>query len=127
MKVKLWAPEEYWNTPPEEVYKIAGGCGPGGFGDHLVPDTMYGLSVKPACRIHDFMYNIGEEDKDKEDADHVFLYNLYRIIDVKSESRILRRLRRVRARTYYLAVKYGGGPAFWNSKNKDTEFREVEV
>ncbi len=49
------------------------------------------------------------------------------IIDVKSESRILRRLRRVRARTYYLAVKYGGGPAFWNSKNKDTEFREVEV
>ena len=127
MKVQLWAPEAYWAAAPEEVDRVAGGCGPGGFGDHLVPDTMYGLSVTPACRIHDFMYHIGETDDDKDEADRVFLNNLFRIIDARSESRILRRLRRIRARTYYYAVSYGGGPAFWNSKNNESEFREVEV
>lgn len=72
MKVQLWTPEEYWAEAPEEANKIVGGFGPGGFGDHLVPDAMYGISMKPACRIQDLMYFIGETNEDKETADRVF-------------------------------------------------------
>jgi len=132
-RLKLYAPESYYTTPKEEIDRVTGGCGPGGFGDFLVPDTIYGLSIFEACRRHDWMYHVGEILADKEEADRVFLNNMTRIIKVKTAWRwfpafrkILIRLRLRRAKTYYFFVDEFGGPAFWDGKNQIEEFREVE-
>ena len=122
--LKLYAPSSYWETPSHIIDEMTGGCGPGGFGDMLVPDTMYGLSVKPACRIHDFQYFVGKTLEDKIAADRIFLNNMVRIINANSGLRILRRLRLIRARTYYTFVQCFGGPAFWAGKNSNLEERE---
>jgi len=122
---KLWAPKEYWLALPEQRAEIAGGCGPGGIGDWFVPDTLWGLSVKPACQIHDWMYHFGENLEDKKQADRVFLNNMVRIINDQTGNRILRSLRLHRAATYYRAVKRFGGPAFWHGKNSEGEYRWV--
>ena len=129
MKIALYAPPEYWACDPEMRKKITGGCGPGGWGDWLVPDTMYGLDVKPACEIHDFYYGplMPGTHECKEEADRVLLNNLIRIIEAKTKSEILKAMRRRRAKTYYQAVKTFGGPAFWKNKNLPETFQLVEV
>lgn len=130
--MKLFAPAEYGSQPysyfkaPQDVVSgIAGGCGPGGTGDYLVPDTLWFMSVKPACSIHDWMYHFGETVEDKILADRVFLNNMVRMIKSKRSWGILENLRLRRARTYYLAVKYGGGPSFWSGKNQPEEERDI--
>ena len=126
MKVRLCAPTGYWILSPISKNKICNGCGTKGFG-WTIPDTMYGLKVSEACDIHDFMYYAGETHQDKKVADRTFLYNLLRIIEAKSKSKILKFLRGKRARAYYLAVKNFGGPAFWVGKNIAETFRYVEI
>jgi hypothetical protein len=110
--VPLVAPVEYWQMPEEERNLIAGGCGPGGFGDALVPDTLWGLSVRAACEIHDWMYHFGESIDDKRLADRLFLDNMVSIICTKTKNWILRKLRLQRAWAYYQAVAKFGGPSF---------------
>ena len=123
--MRLYAPPSYWETPKEKIDRITGGCGPGGFGDWLVPDTIYGLSVFQSCRIHDYMYHIGKSLTDKEEADRVFLNNMIRQIRDGTKWKWLMFFRRQRAKTYYLFVKEFGGPAFWDGKNRPTEFRNI--
>ena len=116
---KLWAPAAYTQATPKEIARVIGrgGCGGGdGIGDCLVPDKMWGLSVHPACMIHDWMYDCGVTIEDKNEADRVFLNNVLRIIDAANSWWWLRRLRRRRAATYYHAVRLFGGPAFWSGK-----------
>lgn len=123
---KLFAPESYYNDP--RVTEIAGGCGPGEIGDWIVPDRVWGVSIKDACKIHDWMYWIGRTKEDKEEADRVFLNNMLRLIEAYDGwSRVLNGFRRYRAVTYYNAVRDLGGPAFWNEKNMDLEFREFQL
>ena len=121
--MKLWAPAAYWRTPKGLREEITGGCGPGGIGDMLIPDTIWGLSVKPACAIHDWMYHFGDTDQHKTQADRVFLNNMLRIIKNKTKWKWLARLRIRRAKTYYFFVKHCGGPAFWDAKNPIEEFK----
>jgi hypothetical protein len=125
--MKLWAPKSYWTASRDAIESVTGGCGPGGIGDHLVPDTIYGLSVRPACEIHDWMYFVGETLENKIQADRVFLNNMVRLIDAGAGCGVLKHMRRLRARTYYLAVKHFGGPFFWADKNVPAEFREIHV
>jgi len=120
MRVCLFAPPVYWELSPESRKLLTNGCGPKKFGS-LIPNTMYGLSVKEACNIHDFMYRDGHTLADKEAADRVFLNNMLRIIEDESRCRIIKVLRRYRAMTYYTAVRDFGGPAFWSGKNKPEE------
>ena len=123
----LWSPGSFKAASQRERRAVIGrgGCGAGdGLGDRLVPDTMWGLSVQPACEIHDWMYAKGRSIEDKKQADGVFLDNLLRIIDAGTSSWVLRKLRRRRARTYYLSVKYFGGPAFWGDTASGMESRE---
>lgn len=47
-ELKLFAPPTYWTTPGDEIDVVAGGCGPGGAGDRLVPDTVWFLSIREA-------------------------------------------------------------------------------
>lgn len=81
-----------------------------------VPDTIYGLSIKAACCIHDYMYSVGTSHWDKERSDRIFLENMLHIIAINTSSRILRWLRKQRAWTYYQAVVRFGGPSFWSGK-----------
>jgi len=125
--VKLFAPAGYWMLTPEQKEYLTNGCGTRGFGGIIVPDKFYGLRVTEACNIHDYMYQIGETDQDKIDADDVFLNNMLRIIRAAGGPKLIYWLRRRRALIYYQAVHLCGGPAFWNSKNPDAEYKEVEI
>ena len=123
MGTSLYAPESY--AIADDLIKglICNGCGAKGLGGWVVPNTMYGLSIKEACNIHDWMYNDGKTFSDKEVADRTFLNNMLRIIDGADHfgSAILRPFRRIRAMSYFTAVKRFGGLAFWSGKNKPQE------
>lgn len=117
--VNLIRPEGYDKLSPEEKARICNGCGAAGQTDYI-PDTIYGLRITEACNIHDYMYYLGDTWQEKEDADRIFLINLLRIIDSIPKkgiwSRIVRRLRKLRALSYYNAVVHFGGLAFWANK-----------
>jgi hypothetical protein len=116
MKAELFTPQSYKSAPETERALVSNGCGAkGGISSWLVPNTLWGLSVKRACNIHDWMYSEGLTIADKEEADRVFLNNMLRIIEVES-CWLLKLPRRSRAKKYYKAVKYFGGPAFWEGK-----------
>jgi hypothetical protein len=126
VKVELFAPPEYWRLTDEERSQFR--CGPGrGVLEWLVPETMYGLTITPACAIHDFSYRIGQNDQDKTDADDVFLNNMVRIIEAHTNNKILLCLRLRRAKTYYQMVKQFGGVAFWSGKNLPSEMGLVLI
>ena len=57
----------------------------------------------------------------------MLLNNIVRIIEAKSKCCMLKKLRLIRAKTYYFAVTKLGGPAYWSSRNKDNEMRELTV
>jgi len=126
MKAQLYAPEFYMTLAPEDRARMVNGCGPGGWKLDIVPDTIYGLDISSACDIHDYMYTVGLELADKEEADRVFLNNMLRLIQANSSCWLLRKLRRQRARTYYEAVSHFGGPAFWSGKNPQTHLVAAE-
>jgi hypothetical protein len=67
------------------------------------------------------MYALGLVIEDKDEADRVFLNNMIRIIDSRRSRRWLRALRLGRAKDYYLAVHWFGGPSFWSGKNDPEE------
>ena len=121
----LWAPVEYKKLSSCDKDRICNGCGSKGLGGIIVPDTLWGLSIEEACDIHDFMYARGKTIEDKKEADRVFLNNMQRIIAAKKSYAILTWLRRRRAKTYYEAVKYFGGPAFWCGKNHPDNIMEA--
>lgn len=111
----LSCPAEFAKASREVIDAVANGCGDG-WRDKLVPDTMYGLSVKPACEIHDWEYHFGKTNEDKDRADRRFLNNLLRLIEWRSANVVMRALRNRRALKYYEAVRQFGGPAFWLGK-----------
>lgn len=125
MNATLYAPPAFVTAPASVRKLVANGCGPGGWKVDLVPDTIYGLDVAPACDIHDWMYAAGAIEADREEADRVLINNLLRLIAAAAGPGWLQWLRRRRAHTYYNAVRIFGGPAFWNSKNKDCELFTV--
>jgi hypothetical protein len=101
-----WFKEKY----PEEWKKF--GCGPGGTGDYLVPDTMWGLDISEACRIHDWYYRFYTDRSvaGKLLADDLMKYNCSQIIRAGSTCWLTLKLRELRARTYYFMVtRFGQG------------------
>ena len=93
------------------------GCGPGGIGDWLVPDRMWGLLIVEACRIHDWYYRFSE-DRSKEAwrvANKLMLLNTLKIVRAKTKRTWLRKLRTVRCYTYYVFVS---SPFGWSSWQK---------
>jgi hypothetical protein len=130
----LYAPAEYWKLTVEQKREICNGCGTKGLIGYIVPDSFWGLCIKAACDIHDYMYHIGETHADKEAADRVFKYNMLRLIDAVPVSDVwlirqfqlrLKRRRADLAEIYYNVVDKYGGPAFWTGKNDDAEMGMV--
>lgn len=114
----LYAPASFLIPKVAELLKVINGCGAANSKFDFVPDTIYGLYIGAACKIHDWMYHEGRSIEDKEEADRVFFNNLLRII-LRSKKKWYRPkiLMRRRAKSYYKLVKSFGGPAFWSGKN----------
>jgi hypothetical protein len=123
MKAVLFAPEQYWSASQAVRDQVVNGCGTAGWKGDLVPDNVLGICFTPACNIHDWMYTLGKDMADKEEADNVFLNNMLRIIDADESwfgrFKTIRNMRRDAARGYFEAVHLYGGPAFWTGKNPD--------
>ena len=105
----------------EKVAKrVANGCGAAGakWKSWIIPNKILFVSVKEACRIHDFMYHIGRTKNDKKVADKVFLQNMYKIFEGQPwYSRPFNGARRKLADQYYNAVSYFGESAFMSGKD----------
>jgi len=115
-KYKLYAPNEcleFQLSHPEEFESF--GCGPGSIGDYLVPDTVWFLSIKKACQIHDWYYRLWK-GTDRKEADKVFSNNMQRIVRNHTKYKWLLKLRLRRCNLYYQMVRKRGGPAFWNER-----------
>ena len=117
------APDTFWKIPKEERDRKYEGCGPGKYGDWIVPDDIWGLNITEECQIHDHWYEIGETEAHKIQADYELLENLYRKIEAftSPEAHKLKALRILRAETYYEMVSLCGHTAFWKGKEKDED------
>ena len=84
------------------------GCGGDNWLGKLIPDNLAGIDIYESCRIHDWLYEVGGSEEDKEKADIIFLHNMISEIDTNdtwytNEDKALRM-----ACVYYKAVvKYG--------------------
>ncbi len=96
--------------------EIVGGCGPGEWGDPLVPDSILGVDISPACDIHDYAYLIGETEEEKTNADIELFANGFRIIKQKSKNKFTSFLRAIILSWYFLAVAYGGQSSYDKEK-----------
>ena len=113
---KLDADERFIETDFAELLEICNACG--AKNSRLpVPQTAYGMSLKPMCHVHDFDYHAGKTIGNKDMADRRMKNNGQRLIEMRS-SWVLSTLRRARVYSYYLMVHRFGGPAFWDGKTK---------
>lgn len=111
----LAAPESFWTFQDQDMSAAVNGCGPGGVGDFLVPDTVYGLSIKPACKIHDWMYTIYNDEAGFNMANQIFIDNMIRINNKDTKYTWLKWLRIRRILKYYIAVKNFGRLFFYDA------------
>lgn len=132
--MKLYAPLHYWNSTKEQRESDCNGCGSElDLSGKLVPNTMYGLNIRPACCVHDFMYIHGKTYADKLFADAIFLLNLCVIIIEKSNWFTMG-FRLLRATKYFVAVVKAGDDSFFHKKDKNDDmyitfhgtFKEIE-
>ena len=101
-----------------EPKKDCNGCG-SGWNAKLVPDTIYGVDIRPSCCIHDDRYEIGGSDKDRLEADREFLINMLETINKKKAWWYPTKLARLRVMDYFSAVRDYGDSAF-NSKQNES-------
>jgi len=103
--------------PDADENEIGNGCGPGGWKNKVIPDSILGVNIKPACMIHDVDYKLGETIEDKEVADRTFRNNMIRLIQAKKRAwRWTTRIRMRFANGYFFFVDNFGGPDFWENK-----------
>lgn len=111
---KLDASQRFKDAEIDELLEICNACG--AKGSRLpVPQTAWGMSLKPMCHIHDTDYHWGDTIDDKEEADRRMKNNGCRLIRLRS-AWFLKSFRRARVQTYYILVKTWGGEAFWDGK-----------
>ncbi|MBK25397.1 MAG: hypothetical protein CME70_15490 [Halobacteriovorax sp.] len=106
-KKGLLAPKDFWTTSETEKKKILNECGGDVVTAALVPNNILGKDVSVACDIHDFMYLKGKTSQDKVVADNTFAKNLKALTD-QTQNPILRKLRGLIGRIYYLAASIFG-------------------
>ena len=113
----LAAPESFWYYAGfgNDLSGVINGCGPGGIGDFLIPDAIYGLSVKPACKIHDWMFTIYNDEAGFRLSNQVFLDNMIRINNKSTKNVLLKWIRMRRILKYYRAVSDFGRLFFYDA------------
>ena len=108
----LLAPSSFWKAHQRTRDKRCNGCGTSGWKGKLVPDTIVGCCVTPACNIHDWMYHEGGLEADKVNADKLFRKNMIDIIMASSRWALIKYFGRQRVWLYYRVVKAMGGLYF---------------
>lgn len=114
----LIVPDSLKEATDEEVRQKTDGCGPGKYGDYLIPDIVFFVSLKEACIIHDWEYAHAKTWTCKKDADMNFLINMLNINYYRSKSKIMRVIRDHVIFNYFVAVYYFGDP-FFSPSNQD--------
>ncbi len=132
-KVKLFAPEvygeqpyAYFKAPANVIEEVTNGCGSGS-NEKMVPDRLLFVSILEACKIHDYMYHFGVTSEDKKLSDEVFLNNMSRLVKAGSYFNYFKKKRLKLAKIYYKYVHYHGGDYFWDSKNREEEYQNVDA
>jgi len=71
-------------------------CGPGeGWGDRLVPDSILGLKISPACWVHDRMFEAEEKTwNNYYYSNSVMLTNMLEINRVRGGNWLVRQIRK---------------------------------
>ena len=116
---KLDASQRFKDAELDELLEICNACG--AKGSRLpVPQTAWGLDLRPMCHIHDTDYHWGVTHEDKKEADRRMRNNGHRLVRLFSVW-FLKPLRRLRVLTYYKMVQTWGGEAFWDGKLEKTE------
>ena len=111
----LLCPEEYLTATVIQIAELTNGCGPKGWLD-MVPDTIYGMNIADACNIHDWMYEFGETEMDRQFSDNTFQANIEHLIALRGGNKFIMWLRGIRANTYYKMVRKFGADAFNNKE-----------
>lgn len=114
-QICLEAPVSFWSSTEEERSVICNGAG--AKEGLKFPNTFYGLNVRPAFDIHDWDYEQGGNEKDRDVADYRMLRNLLVLIEYHTTPapgvrQIMLWLRGIRANSYFRAVREFGGKAF---------------
>ena len=91
--------EEFLAMSKKERDKICNGVGAADGLSKLVPDTVFGMSIKDLADQHDYDYWRGGTTHDRLTADVVFFNNMLRRF--KSGSRFLYPFRKHRAKVYF--------------------------
>jgi len=91
-------------------------CGLNNWRNDLISDSIFGLSIKEACCIHDWMYERGATSEDRARADQLFLENVLYLISTGRGSRAVRWARKTVAFHYYEGLRIFGGLIFWSGK-----------
>lgn len=102
--VKLLAPLDMVRRPMDEILDATNGCGRKGHLDEHVPDTIWGLDISGACRVHDWMYGHADTREEENYADAIFGANLISTIQQHTTVWPLKWLRLRRAYKYIDAV-----------------------
>ena len=95
-------------------------CGPGnGIAEKIIPETMWGLCISPACYVHDHSWSLAKPTWGGfHAANSMFLHNLMAIVQTRSKSTFLKHLRLYRCVTYFDAVDSDiGADIFWRMKS----------
>lgn len=117
--------ESYLSATTEERAIVCNGVGPASWPDEVrnVLNSAWltlGISFKLAADMHDWDYAVGRTEADKIAADKRFRRNCRAMVWYYTPlwrwRLLLKRL--ALGKSLYLAVKYGGGPAFWAGKEK---------
>lgn len=114
--MKLYIPNTYINASLEMKESVCNGCG--AKGGIKVPNRFFGLCVKEACNIHDWMFFEGKTQADFIFSNSMFLVNLVVLI-VNNSNSLTKVIRLFFAFNYFLAVTLKGQEIFWKGKEKN--------
>lgn len=116
-RLPLYIPIPYKEASQKQRDEICNGCGAK---DGIkVPNTFWGLKIKFACQIHDWMYHDGKTLGDYYFSNIMFFWNMIALI-INGSNWFMTFIRAERALKYFLAVMFKSGKnAYWTDKEKN--------
>lgn len=101
----LRVPLDYYELKQDDRSEVLNTCGPDGFLNKLVPNSVLGLEITPACQIHDWEFDKARNQKDFEKADKNFKGNLNYLNRKSKDGKLVKFLRRQIFKLYYFIVR----------------------
>ena len=86
----------------EEFKRITNGCGPEGWKIDIVPDTIYGLSIREECNNHDIDWHFADTWAEAKAGNLMMKKAVH--YKIKNSAWILRGLRYIRFYWYMLSI-----------------------